>query len=486
MAKKKANPPITSQTTSKAEPFWKPYQLRYLADQAPRKCVNKSRRVGFSEVVSFEDATRALGLQIVVDDRGMRFADKLVRPVSQNLLSASRAQSQELLKRVGKWVEKISTQVFGKSAIKRQTALKIELHDGTECLALPSNPRSVRGGEGDITLDEFASVIDQPGLWKASEPMAKPNLGNQAGYRVRVISTPLGDDNLFYEFCRGNQAGTFSQHEVTVHDAAREGFPILVSDGLGGLVPGTTEQLRAEYGDDEFFAQEFECSFMSASMRYIPMQVYADACYDLPWPAALNDVGVPHFGGLDLARHHDRTAFVRLAKAEGVNWHIGTETIKGLPWDQQEQWWDGHFKGCSQVCFDATAMGSGPADRIVSRWGSLAEAVVFGNSVKEELATNLKLALARRKLRPRADDIELRREVLSLRREILQSGMNRYDAPRTGGGHGDRAWALALAQRASGAVSAENTPRIHTDARSARRHWGVSFARQSFKKLWGS
>lgn len=437
-----------------------PYQRKALESIARYLLVNKSRRIGFSEAMAARAAMRALGLAL----RDGRLVRERNKGVPQNLFSASKLQAQDLLQRVLRYV-RLFGKAFPGKVVLRETATMAVLRGGVRLRALASSPRSARGWEGDCRFDEFANVVEQEALWAAAEPLARPTLGNPEGFEVWVVSTPLGDDNLFFEMACGRMAARFEQHSISIHDAAAQGFPILVSDHAGGLRPGTVDELRAEFMDDVIFAQEFECSFMSSSARFIDAEVYDSATWDAdkdPLPVPEEDRPATYYGGIDLARSRDRTAFVKLREYARTMFHTLTDTVRDRSWAEQEAWWDAHFADCHRVCVDSTTIGSAPSERMQLTHGSFkVEPVDFTLQAKERLATGLKLGLQTRRLRPLRSDHELRREVLSLRREQLPGGGVRYAAPRQGGGHGDRAWALALAYQAAGSIPT-SYPRVTT------------------------
>lgn len=431
---------------------WAPYQLAWLADRSPQKVALKSRRIGFSEVIAFEDAQRAAGIDLVTG--------KLHKGISQNLISASHAQAKDLLRRSLHHVQALGKATPKGDMVETKSATIVQLRNGAFLRALSTNPRTIRSYEGDVTLDEVGSMPNADKVWAAAQPMAAPTLGNPGGYQVRAAGTPLGDDNLFYEICRGARAQSWSLHEVSIHRAVAQGFPLR----------GTIEELRNEVGDGDLFAQEYELSFLSASTRYISADTYDKACHDHDdLPVGFNDPGrTVDYGGIDVARRRDRTAFTRLARHGDVNWHMATEVQKAMPWDDQEAWADGLLVGVSRAAVDSTGLGSQFAERMANRWPGVIEAIDFTLQSKEMLATGLKLALERVRLRPRSDDVELRREVLSMRREITTAGNVRYLTPLQGGGHGDRAWSLALAEYASGGAAKPVglIPAIHTPSSS--------------------
>ena len=68
----------------------------------------------------------------------------------------------------------------------------------------------------------------------------------------------------------------------------------------------------------------------------------------------------------------------------------------------------------------------------------------FTNESKERWATDFKILLQRRDVDlPR--DRELVGQIHSIKRRVLPSGKISFDAERTGRGHADRFWAIALA-----------------------------------------
>lgn len=430
-------------------PYWKGYQRSFLADLSTYVAVLKARRIGFSEAVACKCAMRALGLALV----NGKLTQTKRRGVKQNLFSASHVQAQDLLQRVLKWVRILGRLAFKSDCVLSETVTLAVVRGGVKLRAMSSSPKAARGWEGDVVLDEFASVVNQKELWAAVEALAKPTLGNREGFLITVISTPLGDDNLFYEMVMGTLAHKFSQYCVTLTDAERDGFPVMVSDGAGGLVPGTVDELRAEFGDDMVFDQEFMCSFLAASMRYIDADIYDAASYDFEWTMAIAD---QDFGGLDLARKRDRTAFARITERDAELWHRGTDVIHNAKWSEQEAWWDERIATCRKVAVDSSSIGSKPSEDMVDTWGaSRILPVDFTTQSKERLASGLKFALESKTLHPLKSDVDTRREVLSMRREQLPGGGVRYSVPRTSAGHGDRAWAIALAVDAadSGAVT---------------------------------
>jgi phage FluMu gp28-like protein len=410
--------------------------------------VVKARRIGFSECVSFERACRALGTRLRRNGTWERH-----RPASQILLSASFEQSKQLLARVMRHVDFLAC-IPGSPHVTKRSATRCELSNGTYIVALSTNPETARGYEGDVMLDEWAMAPNQTALWAAVRASADPNLSRPEGYQVVVVSTPLGDDDLFHAMVQGSIKA--SVHRVDIYTALREGFPLR----------GTIDDLKAEIGDPETFAQEYECSFLAASARYISRETYEAAVYDFAAVAEQllyreSASKYTHYLGNDVARKKHLSAIVKWAKdQQGVLWQRELcDVRRGMPWDEQLRWFEGHLQGVSRAAIDVSGIGSMYGEQLQKKHGEgRIELVEFTRQSKEALATGLKLGLERKLVHPREDDTQLKRAVLSMRKVITASKNVTFDTPETNEGHGDEAWAAALGVHAANTVTVSQLP----------------------------
>jgi phage FluMu gp28-like protein len=411
------------------------YQTAWLADAARFKVALKARRIGFSEVAALEIAARASGIDLV--------SRTTAPPVPQVIVSASEGQAKKLLARAARHLT--AFRAAGADLLDGEPGKsEIRLRNGVTITAFSSNAATIRGEAGDVTIDEYGAMSDPDGVWAAVQPIANATLGNPHGYRIRVIGTPLGDDNRFYRICRGDLAKTWSVHEVSIHDAVRAGFPADVA------------ALREEIGDDDLFAQEYELSFLSADARYISAAIYDGAVCDDP---PTDDRIEARYGGLDLARHAHKSVLVQLARYQHfAPLHVhDVDARRDQSWDAQETWIDDAMSHLRALAVDSTGLGSQFAERLVARHGSAVLPIEFTLASKERLATGLRLALERKLLRVTRHHAELRRAVLSIRRKITPHGNTVFQAPVQKGSHSDEAWALMLAVEAAGGAAAERS-----------------------------
>jgi phage FluMu gp28-like protein len=278
----------------------------------------------------------------------------------------------------------------------------------------------------------------------------------------------------------------FSRYRVDVHTAARLGFPN--PEWSDERRAAHVEQLRAEAGDPETFARESECSWVSADSMFLGPELLAKARYDddeLP-PSG------PMFLGVDVGRKKHLTAISRVVRGEdgrlyALPFRRNVDTLRNVPFEEQQDAVGRLIAdGARRVCIDSTGLGSAPSEALARRFSGRVEPVVFTNQVKEELATSLRLGLEEGKLRL-PGDIELLRDLGSLRRTLTAAGNVRFDASDSGGSHADRAWALALAVHAAGTAIhiPENIvrPTGRSEAHELADAWGG--ARGGGPGIWG-
>jgi phage FluMu gp28-like protein len=234
-------------------------------------------------------------------------------------LSRSEPQSKELARKAKmivsalKGVDAELGQRYFKDTMLLEHTLKFP--NNSRIIALSSNPETARGYTGDVVLDEFAFHPDSAAIFAASYRQVT------LGYRMRILSTPNGQQGKFYEMAkqfgldyglepaelrevrRGGNYGTvdgWSLHWCDIHRAVSEGFPV------------DPEVIRLGC-DEETWLQEFCCQFVSTSSQWIPPELFNQCCKDAVvtqdvaryypnnWPVNLRNL----YAGWDIARHKD-------------------------------------------------------------------------------------------------------------------------------------------------------------------------------------
>jgi phage FluMu gp28-like protein len=334
-------------------------------------------------------------------------------------------------------------EVDGESLVREQRSDRIVLNVKTikgeyaEICAFPANPDTLRGFEGNVCFDEFGQMPFSEEMWKAAYPITGPTKANAEGYRLRVVGTPNGDANMFYKLANTDDGEQISWHWIDIYRAKADGFPIDI------------EAARKEIGDHDAFLQEYVVTFLSSGTRYIEedrIQSYEDR--ECP-------KGGERYAGLDVAESPvgDLSAIEVVRKVGDVYWiEPDGWADRGVRFSTQKARVSGLLQeGVRRVAIDATGVGAEPAQTLSNDYPQRVDAVKFTNDSKEGLVTRLKRLTDEGLLRYPKGALDLRRDVLLMRRISLPGGGMRYDIERSRGGrgHGDRAWALALALHAA-------------------------------------
>lgn len=313
-------------------------------------------------------------------------------------------------------------------------ALEVELPGGSKITALPANPDTARGFSANVLLDEFAFHQDSRAIWTALFPViSKP------GLKLRVISTPNGKGNKFYELMTGKDDG-WSRHTTNIYQA--------VADGL----PRDIDELRRGAGDPDLWAQEFELQWLDGASAWLDYDLI-DSCDHADAGKPELYTGGPCYVGVDIASGRGRDLFVVwvLEKVGDVYWTrevIADNTIGPL---QQPEVLAGVFARYKvmRACMDQTGMGETPVAMAQRRHGpSRVEGVQFTAANKLTLATTGKTRFEDRRIRIAATP-EVRADLHKLQKVTGPTGAPRFVADSDGAGHADRAWACFLALNAA-------------------------------------
>ncbi len=314
-------------------------------------------------------------------------------------------------------------------------ALEVTLPGGSRISALPANPETARGYSANVLLDEFAHHADSRKIWTALFPVIS------AGHKLRVVSTPNGKGNKFYELmsAAGEAGEVWSRHVVDIHRAVREGLPRDV------------ETLRAGLADPDAWAQEYELQWLDEASAWLPYELIA-ACEH----ADAGDPGLYGGGhawlGMDIARRQDLTVIVAVEQVGDVLWLRDICEMRRASFAAQRQALREMVMAYRplRIAMDQTGMGEAVVEQAQADHGSArVEGVLFTGPVKQHLAALLKERMEDRRLRIPAGEAPLRADLHSLRRVTTPAGNVRFDVDASEASasrsHADRAWALALA-----------------------------------------
>jgi len=314
-------------------------------------------------------------------------------------------------------------------------ALEVELPGGSKITALPANPDTARGFSANVLLDEFAFHQDSRAIWKALFPViSKP------GLKLRVISTPNGKGNKFYELMTGSEDG-WSRHTTDIYQA--------VTDGL----PRNIEELRQGAGDEDLWAQEFELQWLDGASAWLDYELIDQCEHEL---AGLPEhyTGGPCFVGVDIGARNDLFVIWVIEQVGDVYWTREIITRKRITFAEQDFLLDDIFMRYHVIrcCMDQTGMGEKPVEDAQSRHGrTRVEGVIFTSASKLNMATRGKDVFEDKRIRIPAGDTQLRADLHKLQKVTGPTGTPRFVAERDANGHADRTWAGFLALNATDA-----------------------------------
>ncbi len=401
-----------------------PYQKKWLADNSRFKVGMFARQTG---------KTFTTTLEIVLDCLDAEAQGKRARWV---ILSRGERQAKEAMNEgVKRHLEAagIACEILSVPFDATVNALEVVLPNGSKITALPANPDTARGFSANVFLDEFAFHKDSREIWKALFPVIS------AGWKLRVVSTPNGKGNKFYELITDEKNREWSRHIVDIHQA--------VADGL----PRDIAQLKAGLNDEDAWAQEFELQWLDEASAWLS--------YDLIGGVEHVQAGQPEnyagggcFVGVDIGIRNDLFVVWVLEQVGDVFWTRELITRRRATFAEQEAVLDDVFQRYRvlRCCIDQTGMGEKPVEDAQRKHGSnRVEGVVFTSNSKLALATIGKEAFEDKKIRIPLGDAALRTDLHKLQKTTSATGAPRFIAESDANGHADRTWACFLALNAA-------------------------------------
>jgi phage FluMu gp28-like protein len=469
----------------------RPYQQRWIDDDARFKGAVKSARIGFTFATMAEAVL-----------------DCLERPkTTWTALGAAKAQAieavdaaQKIIQAMGAVAEMYDEPFADELGMTSDTQTRIQYANGSRIIALPANPRTARGYPGNAILDEFGHCPDSYAIWAAIARQVA------LGHKLRVLSTPNGEFGKFFDLAREFELidgvepaanplrkGFWSWHWADINLAVREGCPIDIA------------QMRDLFKDEESFAQEFLCVFLKAVGSWLSLELIAraeDEGATMEWPPGYAATG-PLYAGIDVGREGDRTVLWLDEQIGDVAWARTVLRLFSTPFFTP----DGEFARNDQAhillpwvqlanrtAMDSTGIGLGLFEFLAAKCPGHVIGLNFGGSIPSEqsaavsvgaqnvkIKTDLAVRLKQRFEQGRnriPHDAQIRQELLSIKKEY-SGGAVKFDAPRieidtaVAGGkkrkvfaHADTFWAKAMADFA--AAGSPAAALAHADAPDPR------------------
>lgn len=212
-----------------------PWQQQFLRSKAQRQILLCTRQAGKSTTTS-----------VIALHEALYTPDALVL-----LLSPSLRQSQELFRKVLTTYRSIPT-----VPSRMESALRLELENGSRIVSLPGKEETVRGFSGVslLIVDEASRVSDE--LYYSIRPMLAVS-----GGRLVCLSTPFGKRGFFFDEWQKGQ--NWERIKITAHDCPRISEEFL-------------DEERNALGD-YWFRQEYLCEFLETEDQVFSHDLIASA-----------------------------------------------------------------------------------------------------------------------------------------------------------------------------------------------------------------
>ncbi len=409
-----------------------------LYDYQQRWLLNKSRfKVGMFARQTGKTFTTTL--EIVDDVMEAELAGRRSRWV---ILSRGERQAKEAINEG----VKVHMQAYGlaveviegefKAGDISYSSLEVSTPGGSKITALPANPDTARGFSANVFLDEFAFHRDSKEIWRALFPViSKP------GLKLRVVSTPNGKGNKFYELMTSTKKDyeVWYRQTTDIYEAVRDGLERNI------------EELRTGLDDADSWAQEYELRWLDEASSWLPYEMI-NGVEDAEAGQPEKYAGGPCFAGIDISVRNDLFVVWVFEKVGDVLWTREIIAGKNISFAEQDALLDLVMRKYHivRVCMDQTGMGEKPVEDAIRRYGSTrVEGVLFTMQNKLALATIGKEAFQDRRIRIPRGNQALRDDLHKLKRVASATGAPRFLADSDSAGHADRTWACFLALNAA-------------------------------------
>ena len=185
------------------------YQKAWMEDKAIVKIAEKSRRTGLTFAEALDDVLSAAA---TANGQNTYYlgSDK---EMAKEFIDACAFWAQKLNMVMGEVEEGIFEEKDPDGTKRSINTFEIKFpNTGKKIVALSSNPRNLRGRQGNVVIDEAAFHDKLDEVLKAAMALT------MWGGRVRIISTHNGVDNLFNTLITQARRGTkkYSVHHIPI------------------------------------------------------------------------------------------------------------------------------------------------------------------------------------------------------------------------------------------------------------------------------
>jgi len=455
---------VSSPVVTASAPYFLPYQEDWIADEAPFKLYEKSRRIGATYSTSYRAFRKCLLRQNFtqwVSSRDLLTAkefitDYVARWCKLANIAASGLTGEDL-------------RVFDEA--KNIKAFVVEFPmTNSRIVSLSSTPEVFAGKGGDVLLDEV-DLHDDPG---ALIDMAMPctTWGGQleAVSAYKVDGSPA---SVFARLCadaKGANPMHASFHRTTILDAVAQGFVECVNRATSQnwTRDDFLTNLRARCRTESAWQSQYLCNPQDDGGALLTYGLIGGCETDAAALQAHRDPAAPAFLGIDVGRKHDLTVFWLLRRIGDVMWTDRIQCYSQTMFRDQLDAASALIRDArvTRCCIDSTGIGAMLAEELQRTFGQYTvEAVQFTNPVKLDLGMPMLQAFQDRAVRIPNDHV-IREDLHKVRKTATAAGNVRLEAESDEAGHADRFWALALALHAGHNAAPVRAPMLFETRRT--------------------
>lgn len=414
-----------------------------LLDSTSLLAIEKSRRIGLTWAL----AAKAVLTASKADGEGGM--DALYISYAQDM-------TREFIDACAMWARVFDlaasdeAEIMLKDGDKDIKAFRINFASGFEVMALSSAPRSIRGKQGLLIIDEAAFVDSLSELLKGAMAFV------MWGGKVVAVSTHNGAGNPFNTFLEDIRSGQRNGETLRID------FKDALADGLYERICLVTKEksspsgkvawekkIRGFYGEDA--DEELDCKPRAGSGSWLdPADIFAATHPEAGEPRYYR--GGPCYVGRDIARRNDLSVIWVFEEVAGVMWLRERIEQRNCSFADQQTEFDRIMRDyrVMRAALDQTGMGEVVVEQAQEKYGkSLVEGVIFTGPRRLDIATVLKQRFEAGLIRI-PDDDKIKADLRSIKRKGGPTGAPRLVQDGSSDGHGDRFWAAALALGAAG------------------------------------
>jgi phage FluMu gp28-like protein len=382
------------------------YQKKIFDDKSKFIQILKSRQIGITTLLAF-----------------IALYNVIINGISTIIVSASQNQANNVMNMIEKIINEI---IIGTGVtITSSTKTKKMFSNGCYLMALPSNPRTIRGFTGTVILDECAIMPNADEIYEA----VLPTITTNSKYQLIISSTPLGQQGLFYNIWSDDtKYKNYSKHKIDINDAIADGFNVDI------------ETLKNNY-DSDSFNQEFLCEFIDESTAYYPYDLIKKSISEFD----VNKITGEFYIGLDIGRTTDKTAVVIICKNNNIFHLIDIQTMKNCSFDEQFLTIKNAIGKYNpvEVFGDKTGLGMQLMEQL-EQYDSRVKGFTFTQQSKTNLFTNMKKIIEKGSFKMNNEE-DLVRQLHGVKRSVTSGNNVKFELQRDKFGHSDIVVALGLA-----------------------------------------